>query len=168
MGHRAGRRAGEEAGRSAVGIGPGEARRVPPRVRPADRTLLRAQPGSVQLPDDAGDQGLALGVSAVEPYRVFFPVGVVAGLIGAGAWTAHALGWIGWPGPLHRGLMMPVFEMAFVLGFLLTSMPAFTHGPKCRPAELGWAVAALLVTFAATLLSWSAVADAASFAAVFV
>ena len=107
-------------------------------------------------------------MSAVEPYRVFFPIGVVAGLIGAGAWVAHAFGWIGWPGPLHRGLMMPVFEVAFVLGFLLTSMPAFTHGAKCRPAELGGAVSALLVAFVATLFSWPAVADAASFAAVFV
>jgi uncharacterized protein involved in response to NO len=29
------------------------------------------------------------------------------------------------------------FELAFVCGFLLTAMPAFTHGPRCSPAELG-------------------------------
>jgi len=29
------------------------------------------------------------------------------------------------------------FELAFVSGFLLTAMPAFTHGPRCTPVELG-------------------------------
>jgi uncharacterized protein involved in response to NO len=32
--------------------------------------------------------------------------------------------------------MVQGFELAFVCGFLLTAMPAFTHGPRCSPAEL--------------------------------
>ena len=40
--------------------------------------------------------------------------------------------------------MVQGFELAFVCGFLLTAMPAFTHGPRCTPAELG-TVTALVV-----------------------
>jgi uncharacterized protein involved in response to NO len=61
--------------------------------------------------------------------------------------------------------MMPVFEMSFVLGFLLTSMPAFTHGPRCRPAELIFSATALAIALVATLFAWTPVAEAASFTA---
>jgi len=64
--------------------------------------------------------------------------------------------------------MMPGFETAFVLGFLLTSMPAFTHGPKCRPIELGLATGAMLVAIGAALAGWTAIAEAASLAALLV
>jgi len=64
----------------------------------------------------------------LEPYRLLFPLGVLAGLIGAGAWPLHALGWLPWPGALHRALMMQGFEHGFVLGFLLTAIPGLTRG----------------------------------------
>src|SRR5262245_21322594 len=102
---------------------------------------------------------------APEPYRVLFPIGVACGLIGAGVWPLQAVGLLPWPGPLHRALMMPAFETAFVVGFLLTSMPAFTHGPKCRPRELAAATAAMLIVAIAALLGQAVLGEAASLAA---
>jgi uncharacterized protein involved in response to NO len=66
-------------------------------------------------------------------------------------WPVTALGWIPYPGALHRLLMMQGFEQSFVVGFLLTAMPAFTHGPRCHPLEL-WTGALLLLGFGAAAL----------------
>jgi uncharacterized protein involved in response to NO len=58
------------------------------------------------------------------------------------------------------------FEMSFVLGFLLTAMPAFTRGARCRPWELAAAVLVQLVVVAAALAGAPAVTEAAALAAV--
>jgi hypothetical protein len=95
-----------------------------------------------------------------EPYRVLFPLGVLFGLIGAGAWPAHVLGLGPWPAALHRTLMIQGFEHGFVLGFLLTAMPGFTHGERCRPLELTLAATALALFGVAALLGRAAPAQA--------
>jgi len=87
-----------------------------------------------------------------EPYRILFPAGAALGMLGVLPWLLVSLGASGYPADLHRALMIEGFELCFVAGFLLTSMPAFTHGPRCRPDELlrvclavaGFAVSALL------------------------
>jgi uncharacterized protein involved in response to NO len=61
--------------------------------------------------------------------------------------------------------MIQGFEQCFVLGFLLTAMPAFTHSEKCRPWELAIAVGAMAVLGAAALMGAAAVAQAAFLAA---
>jgi len=73
-----------------------------------------------------------------DPYRVLFPLGIAAALAGLVPWilvAAHLA--VAWPGPAHAALMVQGFELAFICGFLLTAMPAFTHGPRCTPLELG-------------------------------
>jgi uncharacterized protein involved in response to NO len=75
---------------------------------------------------------------APDPYRVLFPVGIAAALSGLIPWILVAARVpIPYPGAAHAALMTQGFELAFVCGFLLTAMPAFTHGPRCSPAELG-------------------------------
>lgn len=85
-----------------------------------------------------------------EPYRVLFPIGIAAALAGLVPWILYALalvpGWpdalrIGWPGPSHAALLVQGFELGFIAGFLLTAMPAFTHGPRCTRLELTLATA---------------------------
>ena len=80
-----------------------------------------------------------------EPYRVLFPLGILAALLGLLPWVIYALSlaswWpqsvaVTWPGPEHAALLAQGFELAFVCGFLLTAMPAFTHGPRCTAREL--------------------------------
>ena len=72
----------------------------------------------------------------LEPYRVLFPLGAVLAIAGALPWIALATGTVLWPGRLHAGLMIEGFELSFISGFLLTAMPAFTHGTKATRAEV--------------------------------
>src|SRR5262245_49576275 len=96
--------------------------------------------------DEVQPEAPATRRPAPDPYRVLFPIGVAAALVGLLPWIALALRvqpwWPRalappWPGPAHAALMVQGFELAFVCGFLLTAMPAFTHGPRCTPLELG-------------------------------
>lgn len=97
----------------------------------------------------------------IDPYRVLFPLGVLAGLVGVGAWPVHALGWMPWPGTLHRALMMQGFEHGFVLGFLLTAIPGLTRGERCRPVERWLAVLLLSAGILASFASLASAAQAA-------
>ena len=83
--------------------------------------------------------------SSPDPYRVLFPLGVVFAIAGTAPWLPYAVGRMAWPGPLHAALMIEGFELCFVLGFLLTAIPAFTHGARTTPLELAGAVAGPLV-----------------------
>lgn len=59
-----------------------------------------------------------------EPYRLFFPAGLAAGLIGVALWPLTIWGPLEfYPGPLHARLMLTGFIGAFVLGFMATAMP---------------------------------------------
>jgi uncharacterized protein involved in response to NO len=106
------------------------------------------------------------GAAVIEPYRALFPIGLAYALIGAGVWPVHALGLVPYPGPLHLTLMMQGFEQCFVIGFLLTSMPAFTRAERCRPRELAVAAALMMAFGAAALAGWAAAAQALFLASV--
>jgi uncharacterized protein involved in response to NO len=99
--------------------------------------------------------------SIPDPYRVLFPIGLTWGLVGAGLWPLHALGLIAWPAVAHRMLMMQGFEQGFVLGFLLTAIPGFTHGERCRPYELAVATLSALGFGVAVLVGRVALAEGA-------
>jgi len=105
----------------------------------------------------------AMRAAIPEPYRVLFPMGVAYALAGALVWPLFAVGWIGYPGPLHMQLMIEGFELCFVMGFFLTAMPAFTHGPKCRPGEL-WVAGICAALFGGCALAGLAPAAHAAFA----
>ena len=105
---------------------------------------------------------------APDPYRVLFPVGVAAALTGLVPWilvAAHMP--IAYPGAAHAALMVQGFELAFVCGFLLTAMPAFTHGPRCSPVELATVTALVgahvaLRAFGAPAAAWAFLAALAA------
>ncbi len=103
----------------------------------------------------------------IEPYRLFFPLGVIYAIAGAALWIAAAAGWLPYPAELHRMLMIEGFEQAFVAGFLLTAIPGLTHSEKARPAETAAVLGALAlfgVLAVAGLAAWAHVAFAASVA----
>ncbi|HEV2104831.1 MAG TPA: NnrS family protein, partial [Candidatus Eisenbacteria bacterium] len=98
---------------------------------------------------------------APEPYRVLFPLGAALAIAGAAPWVANGLGRAAWPGPLHAALMVEGFELAFVCGFLLTAMVAFTHGPRAGRGELALAALGLSAFAVATFAGRAALAPAA-------
>ncbi|HEV2104955.1 MAG TPA: NnrS family protein, partial [Candidatus Eisenbacteria bacterium] len=64
-------------------------------------------------------------------------------------------------GPLHAALMVEGFELAFVCGFLLTAMVAFTHGPRAGRAEPALAALGLSAFAVAAFAGRAALAPAA-------
>jgi uncharacterized protein involved in response to NO len=128
--------------------------------------------------EDVKPQPPATERPAPEPYRVLFPIGVVAALAGLLPWLVFAAallpGWpaalpVAWPGAAHAALLAQGFELAFVCGFLLTAMPAFTHGPRCTPRELAAVTAAVVAfvvlrAFGVTLAAWGWLAALAALA----
>lgn len=59
-----------------------------------------------------------------EPFRLFFPLAVLAGLVGVLLWPVMLAGWMSdYPGLRHARLMTNGFFGGFILGFLGTSLP---------------------------------------------
>jgi uncharacterized protein involved in response to NO len=62
-----------------------------------------------------------------DPYRLFFPVGVVLGTAGVSIWLLYWLGLTaGYSGRAHAFVQIEGFLYAFIAGFLLTAIPRFT------------------------------------------
>ena len=62
-----------------------------------------------------------------DPYRLFFPVGVVLGTAGVSIWLLYWLGvTAGYSGRAHAFVQIEGFLYAFIAGFLLTAIPRFT------------------------------------------
>src|SRR5688500_6337004 len=59
-----------------------------------------------------------------EPFRLFFPAAVLAGLIGVALWPLHFGGVVAfYPGQAHVRLMAYGFFGGFIFGFLGTALP---------------------------------------------
>jgi uncharacterized protein involved in response to NO len=88
-----------------------------------------------------------------EPYRVFFPLGALAGIFGVMMWPMMYAGWLrlypGEPGGAHAHLMIEGFMGAFLVGFLGTAFPRLTGN---RP-WFGGELLALLVLWSLTVTS---------------
>jgi uncharacterized protein involved in response to NO len=96
---------------------------------------------------------------AAEPYRLFFPLAVLAGIVGIGHWLVYGAGWIPkYSTYFHSSFQMLVYMNLFVLGFLLTAMPRFASAPPAGPAETGYFLGgvALVTGFISTGIWWAA------------
>lgn len=79
-----------------------------------------------------------------EPYRIFFPLGVLIGISGVSLWPLYFSGLHKfYPGIMHARLMIEGFMGAFVIGFLGTAAPRLTGTAHFSWGELG----TLLVLF---------------------
>jgi len=96
-----------------------------------------------------------------EPYRILFPMGVAFAMLAALVWPLYALGWIHYPPALHWTLMVQGFLHCFVLGFLLTALPAFLHADRTHPVETVLVVVAMAAFGAASIAGAHAAAQAA-------
>ena len=85
-----------------------------------------------------------------EPYRIFFPLGMVAGIWGVMMWPMLYAGWLRfYPGEAHTRMMIEGFMGAFVLGFIGTAYPRLTGNQPWFGGEF----VALLVLWFLTVAS---------------
>ena len=102
-----------------------------------------------------------------EPFRIFFPLGVLLAWIGVGHWLLYATGVTATYSCKFHGLVqMQAFMMAFAIGFLLTALPRRTQTQPVDRMEIVALVAALVVTTAAAIAERWVIAEMA-YAALF-
>src|SRR5215470_444110 len=62
-----------------------------------------------------------------DPYRLFFPLGILLGVMGVSIWPLYYFGVTqGYSGRAHAFVQTDGFLFAFIAGFLLTAVPRFT------------------------------------------
>lgn len=115
----------------------------PPTVRtpPRPARVMPPQPRTATLAD--------LGP---EPYRLLFPLAVLAGVVGVSLWPLHVWGLrAAYPGLEHARLMALGLFGGFILGFLGTVIPRVTSTPSMRVNT----VLALGALHAAMVIAWA-------------
>lgn len=86
-----------------------------------------------------------------EPFRLFFPLGLMIAAAGVVPWLSFGRGWIlAWPGLPHSLAMTQGFLLAMAIGFLGTMLPRRTKSAPLSTAEL--VVLAVTVVLAPALL----------------
>ena len=72
-----------------------------------------------------------------EPFRLFFPIGALLGVLGVSLWPLFYAGALTtYPGILHTRLMIEGFMASFIIGFLGTAGPRITSAPHFSRGEL--------------------------------
>jgi len=103
-----------------------------------------------------------------EPFRVFFPLGVVLGWMGIGHWLLYILGLTTTYSCVGHGtVQMQAFMMAFAVGFLMTAIPRRTQASVASGFEISMATLLLVCTTAAATADQLLVAQL-SYGALFV
>src|SRR4051812_38435254 len=84
------------------------------------------------------------------PFRLFFPLGILFGIIGVGHWVLWSVGWkIPEIALAHAALQTQGFLASFVIGFLMTAFPRFTGTWPATKAEISIMMVAYLAFFVA-------------------
>jgi uncharacterized protein involved in response to NO len=100
-----------------------------------------------------------------EPFRLFFPLGVVLAWGGVGHWLTYSVGLTTTYSCRAHGLVqVQGFLLAFATGFLLTAIPRRTQSAPPSAATIAAAALALVVGAAAALAERWTVAEAATIA----
>jgi uncharacterized protein involved in response to NO len=82
-----------------------------------------------------------------EPFRIFFPLGVLLGWLGIGHWVLYTGGiTTTYSCVLHGSVQTQAFLMAFAVGFLMTAIPRRTQAAHPSAAEIVGAVCLLTIT----------------------
>ncbi len=87
-----------------------------------------------------------------EPFRVFFPLGVLLAWIGVSHWLLYGTGLRAtYSCELHGLVQMQAFMMSFAVGFLFTAVPRRTRSAAPSAVEMLVVIAALGVTVVGAL-----------------
>ena len=91
--------------------------------------------------------------SAEEPFRVFFPLGLILGAIGVALWPLFFLGGTSvYPATAHARLMIEGFVSCFVFGFLGTAGPRVMSVPHFSRGEVSRVLVLLIAATVAHLV----------------
>jgi uncharacterized protein involved in response to NO len=91
-----------------------------------------------------------LKLAACEPFRLFFPVATLAGIVGVALWPLNLLGITAtYPGQFHARIMAHGLFGGFILGFLGTAMPRMLSAQPLRTFEVVPLLAAHIATVTA-------------------
>src|SRR5262249_23640122 len=84
-----------------------------------------------------------------DPYRIFFPLGIILGAMGVAIWPLYYYGVTqGYSGRAHAFVQTDGFLYAFICGFLLTAIPRFT-GTEPPSRRVQYLLAAIVACCAA-------------------
>jgi len=90
-----------------------------------------------------------------DPYRIFFPLGVLMGIAGVSIWPLFYWGLTeGYSGRAHAFVQANCFLYAFIAGFLWTAIPRFT-GTTAPGRAIQYLLAAILVAELVAFESYS-------------
>lgn len=93
-----------------------------------------------------------------EPFRVFFPEGVLAGILGVSLWPLYFVGLTKfYPGEAHARIMAYGLFGGFIFGFLSTAMPRLLSAPVLGTRNVFTLLGihlAMVVAFAAQKVFW--------------
>jgi len=82
-------------------------------------------------------QRISLADVGNEPFRLFFPEGVLSGILGVALWPLHFGGILSlYPGQAHARIMAYGLFGGFILGFLGTAMPRMLSAPRLGPRNV--------------------------------
>lgn len=72
-----------------------------------------------------------------EPFRLFFPLGILMGVVGVSPWLFYFLGWSKtYTGFFHSSMQVLVYMNCFITGFLTTALPRFTGTAHAKGREI--------------------------------
>ncbi len=95
-----------------------------------------------------------------EPFRLFFPIGILASVLGVSLWPLLYAGGLGfYPAQAHARLMIEGFVGAFALGFIGTAFPKMIGSPPLGRPELAVLVIALIGCIVSHSLDLTAAGD---------
>src|SRR6187402_3605102 len=97
-----------------------------------------------------------------EPFRLFFPLGILAAVAGVMMWPLLYSGHLGfYPAEAHARVMIEGFMSAFVIGFLGTAFPRLTGNAGWSRGELASHVLLWLTCVLSALTGHVVAADTA-------
>src|SRR5438128_743563 len=83
-----------------------------------------------------------------DPYRIFFPLGIILGVMGDSIWPLYYFGITqGYSGRAHAFVQTDGFLFSFIAGFLLTAIPRFT-GTEAPSKKTQYVLAAIVIVCA--------------------
>lgn len=83
-----------------------------------------------------------------EPYRLFFPLGLLAGVAGTSHWLLYTSGVLTeFSSVFHSSVQMQVYAALFIFGFLMTAGPRFAGGVPASGLEVGFVGLLFLLQF---------------------